>query len=1068
MIFDAHWYGRHVPAEDSPVVLEQHYRDLGWRLGLSPSPYFDPAWYLASLGAGAALDLDPLLHFEQTGAADLRDPHPLFNARWYAWTNPGASQSAHPLAHYLTEGWRQGLRPHPLFWADWYARTYLGPRAGKVDPLLHYLVEGWRRGCKPNPLFDVTFYRAQAWPKAGPDADAGAPAPPEQEPLAHYIQGGHRRFDPHPLFDSAHFRSGLNPDQRGSAISPLEYYFGERRDVNPHPLFDPAFYQARAGAPSPGLEGWPPLARYLAQSSAAGSADPHPLFSRATRAKADPSGDADPLEHYVAGGWRNGGAVHPLFDAGWYSQTYAEADGREPLRHYLELGAAAGLAPRAPETPPDTRPRAPMAGRQIAGMSRDAGAARPPLTVAALMHVFHTDLAPELFAAVANIKAECTLFVTTDSVAKAREIDALCAESWRGEDGAARPVRVRVLPNRGRNIGPLLCGLRDVLTRFDLAVHVHTKRSPHERLGADWRRHMLDGLLGTPALVDGIMAAFAADPRLGLLAPDHHAAVRGLLQWGGNFNLAAALLGMAGEDGLSREHALDFPSGGMMWFRPAALGKLLGLGLEPYHFEPESGQLDGTLAHAIERVLYHFVEAAGYRWAVGRPVAGAGSALPITTNRLFPTDSELGALRRHYPECTRFALRPSQVTRPRLNLLLPTLDERESYAGAATALRLFHALRAELGSQYDARLLATDVSPGSRYSPPEGYMIMEPGADAAGRDTVEDAARRFRFPVAVRDGDVFLATAWWTAANAVHMLGQQDALFGERQRRFIYLVQDYEPLFYPSSTQWGLADATYSQLGGTALPVFNTEPLRHGIAAAGHGGAGDDALVLEPGINPQFQASIRPGTAKERLVLLYARTRAERNCLSFLDLMLAAAFARDPAGWAGWRFLAVGEDLPGGADGLFPCAQGRVEWVGRLGLDEYAATASRAALGVSLMASPHPSYVPMELAEAGVLVVSNTWRARDPAGLHENIAAFTRFDAEDAAAVLDAQRRRWEADPAGGWAGQPKAGWFFGGRTNLAEIARSLAAAVRQAAGGTAPELTVVTGAGRKPLRKAI
>ena len=46
--------------------------------------------------------MNPLVHYFENGAAELRDPHPLFSTRWYVEQNRGTMQPGqNPLLHYL-------------------------------------------------------------------------------------------------------------------------------------------------------------------------------------------------------------------------------------------------------------------------------------------------------------------------------------------------------------------------------------------------------------------------------------------------------------------------------------------------------------------------------------------------------------------------------------------------------------------------------------------------------------------------------------------------------------------------------------------------------------------------------------------------------------------------------------------------------------------------------------------------------------------------------------------------------------------------------------------------------
>jgi lipopolysaccharide biosynthesis protein len=59
----------------------------------------------------------------------------------------------------------------------------------------------------------------------------------------------------------------------------------------------------------------------------------------------------------------------------------------------------------------------------------------------------------------------------------------------------------------------------------------------------------------------------------------------------------------------------DFPNGTMFWCRPAALKPLLNLRLGWEDYPPEPVPYDGTILHAIERILPFVAENQGYHFA---------------------------------------------------------------------------------------------------------------------------------------------------------------------------------------------------------------------------------------------------------------------------------------------------------------------------------------------------------------------------------------------------------------------------------------------------------------------
>lgn len=80
---------------------------------LARSGLFDAAYYVGANPDVAALNVDPLLHYIETGAIELRNPSAAFDARRYVDHCRERGESVeNPLLHYLEMGAAQGWAPH--------------------------------------------------------------------------------------------------------------------------------------------------------------------------------------------------------------------------------------------------------------------------------------------------------------------------------------------------------------------------------------------------------------------------------------------------------------------------------------------------------------------------------------------------------------------------------------------------------------------------------------------------------------------------------------------------------------------------------------------------------------------------------------------------------------------------------------------------------------------------------------------------------------------------------------------------------------------------------------------
>ena len=235
------------------------------------------------------------------------------------------------------------------------------------------------------------------------------------------------------------------------------------------------------------------------------------------------------------------------------------------------------------------------------------------LRVAVHAHVFFPDLCDDLLAHFRPNHSRCDLFVTTDTPAKANELLKRLEVYNVGE------VDVRVVPNRGRDIGPFLTAFGEDFRDYDLLGHVHAKRSKwgdsssnDSSWGDEWREFLWQNLIGgIYPMMDRIVAAFENDALLGLVFPaDPH-----LVGWDKNLEVSTKLAARFGWTGDLPEH-FDFPLGNMFWIRRAALQPLLDLQLQWSDYPPEPVPYDGTILHALERLSPFACKLAGFHFAV--------------------------------------------------------------------------------------------------------------------------------------------------------------------------------------------------------------------------------------------------------------------------------------------------------------------------------------------------------------------------------------------------------------------------------------------------------------------
>ena len=239
------------------------------------------------------------------------------------------------------------------------------------------------------------------------------------------------------------------------------------------------------------------------------------------------------------------------------------------------------------------------------------------------------------------------------------------------------------------------------------------------------------------------------------------------------------------------------------------------------------------------------------------------------------------------PELRTVEFRASSIGGDRLNLIVPTVQPAGVFGGVRTALDLFTAL-AEGAPK--ARIISLGPTPDPAEAGLPGYVRTGPADDSdIARSIVSlgDPATE----LAVGPGDVFVATYWTTAELTQRIRAWQATAFGGPGSPMVYLIQDYEPGFYPWSAQFLLARGTYADPSAT-LAIFNSKLLQDYLH--GQGLSFRREFVFEPRLAEPLRRYLpAQRVARPRRILVYGSTEDAAQRVS--------AHRRRPAGLGGDR-----------------------------------------------------------------------------------------------------------------------------------------------------------------------
>lgn len=218
--------------------------------------------------------------------------------------------------------------------------------------------------------------------------------------------------------------------------------------------------------------------------------------------------------------------------------------------------------------------------------------------LAVVVHLYYDDAWDTIASRLNLIQEPYEVFVTLPE----RNYDIDLASSLPGVE-----IHKYIVPNRGRDVLPFIRVLQDISAqKYQYLLKIHSKKSQHRADGAVWFDELLAGLIPNAKTVKSIVSTLAKKDTAIIGPAEHIVSLK--RHMGSNEAILRHLLTQTystkqADKVLDRREMYPYVGGTMFWARVDALEPLLNLGLLPDDFQSEHGQVDGTLAHAIERYL---------------------------------------------------------------------------------------------------------------------------------------------------------------------------------------------------------------------------------------------------------------------------------------------------------------------------------------------------------------------------------------------------------------------------------------------------------------------------------
>lgn len=224
---------------------------------------------------------------------------------------------------------------------------------------------------------------------------------------------------------------------------------------------------------------------------------------------------------------------------------------------------------------------------------------KPTSDFAVILHLFYPEMAQEFSQRLAVLSSPYDLYVSVP--------DSKAEESTIAEIKHHLPAaRIVVVPNCGRDVLPFVAVMKSLKDKkYKAVLKLHSKKSLHRDDGDEWRNEIISALIPSQKSARRARDAVARGD-MAVIGPQSQyvSGVVNFMATRGHLTRCITRISGADEAHLFTRDPQDygFFSGTMFWANYERMMEIIDH-ISIVSFEPEAGQEDSTLAHALERLF---------------------------------------------------------------------------------------------------------------------------------------------------------------------------------------------------------------------------------------------------------------------------------------------------------------------------------------------------------------------------------------------------------------------------------------------------------------------------------